>query len=54
MRGTQRDDHIDSDYKCHTADDSIMRTFGLPSFDENILLSLKDIDIYRPSKRILL
>lgn len=41
--------YTDSDYRCHTADDSTMRTFGLPFFDENILLSLKDIDIYRPS-----
>ena len=46
--------YIDSDYKYHTADGSTMRAFGLPFFDENILLSLKDIDIYRPSKWILL
>lgn len=46
--------YIDSDYKYHTADGSTMRAFGLPSFNENILLSLKDINIYRPSKRVLL
>lgn len=45
--------YIDSDYKCHIADGSTMRAFGLPFFNENILLSLKDIDIYRPSKRVL-
>ena len=47
-------DYTDSDYRCHTADNSTMKMFGLPFFDENILLSLKDIDIYQPSKRVLL